>query len=96
VSESKLPPVNLYGILDNELTRMHQLMALLIQQPTEQHNDIGNHYSHSSYSNNNMSAAFGRIVELQHILTQALIAHDKLLQEKIAELALTGVPNDQA
>ena len=37
-----------------------------------------------------MPVIYHRIVELQNILIAALQSHDPLIQEKVAELALTG------
>ena len=89
--------VNLYGILDNELLRMHELLRIYssVASPHyQQHHPMG------SYNNNNsMSAAsdaseiYKRIVCLQDLLVQSIITHDKELQEKIAEIALTGADN---
>jgi hypothetical protein len=83
--------VNLYGILDNELSRMHELMRVYLTLPKE---DIMT----SRYANTNITAPMGeiykRITTLQDLLLQSVISHDKTLQEKIAELALTGISEE--
>lgn len=88
-SETKSPALNLYGILDNELERMHALMHVYMQKPKE------DHYARRSTMSpckptGEMSTIFARIVEMQDVLIAALKAHDPLIQEKVAELALTG------
>ena len=98
MSEKK--PVNLYEILDNEMARMHQLLLAYLALPKE------DGYSHSSYGGLNSGSAFNsthanvipiykRIMEMQDLMLKALVAHDEIIQEKVAELALTG-ENDEA
>jgi hypothetical protein len=91
-NENKVP-VNLYGILDNELSRMHDLMRVYLALPKEP--QYGHVSGHSSYTpHHDMGEIYRRIVNLQDLLLQSLISHDKELQERIAELALTGVKNE--
>jgi hypothetical protein len=94
-NENKVP-VNLYGILDNELSRMHDLMRVYLALPKEdimysQHTNGGRS---SAVPQNHLGEVYRRIVNLQDLLLQSLISHDKLLQERIAELALTGVKDE--
>jgi len=93
-SENKVP-VNLYGILDNELARMHDLMRIYLALPKEepmyQQRTNG---GHSSTSHGHLGEIYRRITTLQDLLLQSLISHDAELQNRIAELALTGVRNE--
>ena len=82
--------VNLYGIMDAELARMHQLLHAYMALPKDP-------IQYGSYSSagaggphSNMGTIYQRIIEMQNLLLQSLITHDKELQERIAELALTG------
>lgn len=98
MSNENKTPVNLYGILDNELSRMHDLMRVYLAMPKEdvmygQHTNGGRS---SMPPQNYMGEVYRRITTLQDLLLQSLISHDKELQERIAELALTGVRKDEA
>lgn len=88
--------LNLYGILDNELARMHTLMQTYLALPSH------NPHQHGSYSSGGISSATGfsssqmpviyrRINEIQDMLMLAVKAHDPAIQVAIAELALTGI-----
>jgi hypothetical protein len=91
-NENKVP-VNLYGILDNELSRMHDLMRVYLALPKE--DVMTSRYSTSiPIPNSNLGEIYKRITTLQDLLLQSLISHDKLLQERIAEMALTGVKDE--
>ena len=79
---------NIYGIYSEELARMHTLMHAYMKLPQE-HNYHGNHVVPRE-----MGVFYKRIVELQNILITALQSHDSLIQEKVAELALTGNANE--
>lgn len=95
-NENKGIPLNLYGIMDAELARMHQLMHAYMALPkaSDPYSHHGSHYSSAGASSggphSNMGAIYQRIVTMQDLLLQSLISHDKELQERIAELALTG------
>lgn len=91
-SENKIP-VNLYGLVDNELARMHTLMQTYLTLPADS--------SSAGYGGLSSARSFGsapsqipiiykRITELQDLLVKSLIAHDQLLQDKIAEVAMMG------
>lgn len=86
--------LNMYGILDNELTRMHELMRAFMTLPK----DPPHYSSHSSYGGHPYTSDLGeiykRIITMQDLLMQSLISHDKDLQERIAELALMGSKNE--
>jgi len=96
-NENKVP-LNLYGILDNELNRMHDLMRIYLSLPrdSQQQQQYTIYSSNGSLSVNNsgMGKIYERIVNLQDLLLQSVISHDKVLQEKIAELALTGTKDE--
>ena len=94
-NENKVP-VNLYGILDNELARMHELMRIYLALPKEdirysQHTNGGRS---SAVPQNHLGEIYKRITTLQDLLLQSLISHDAELQNRIAELALTGVRDE--
>jgi len=84
--------VNLYGILDNELARMHELMQVYLKLPTSQPGSYSNNVSMNS-NHYHMPVIFEKISKIQDVLLQAVVSHDKVLQDKVAELALTGVSN---
>lgn len=98
-SESKLPALNLYGILDNELARMHGLIHAFIT--VDQQSSVS-HHNHNSYGPGGSPSAhtydcaelYKRIVAMQDLLLHSVISHDKVLQERVAELALTGVKDE--
>ena len=96
-NENKMP-LNLYGIMDNELARMHNFMIAYMSLPKEHTNQK---YSTSYASNtagsthSDLGEIYKRIIQMQDLLLQSLISHDKELQERIAELALTGVAKDE-
>ena len=92
---NKVPAVNIYGILDNEMTRMHQLMQtyLTLPQQDQQYGSSRNYggLSGSSFSSHGaMPAIYKRILEMQDLMLKALVTYDEVLQNKVAELALTG------
>ena len=91
--ENKEVPVNLYGIMDAELERMHKLLLAYMTLPKEplssqyytSHSSAGAGSSHSS-----LGTIYQRITSMQDILLQSLVSHDKELQERIAEFAIMG------
>ena len=95
-NENKIP-LNLYGILDNELNRMHDLMRIYLSLPRDSQQQQYTTYSSNGSSpvnHSGMGKIYERIVNLQDLLLQSVISHDKVLQEKIAELALTGTKDE--
>lgn len=99
MSSEKKIPLNLYGILDNELQRMH---ALLLVQTNAAVSEYGaNSGTLSSYrsfqTSNSIFAAktYERIVHMQDLLLTAITTHDEAVQEKVAELALTGAASSE-
>lgn len=98
--EQKVQALNLYGILDNEMARMHALLQAYMSLPQS---NQSTHYS--SYGGLSSGSAFGaspsgmgeiykRIVKMQDLLLTAVTEHDEVIQEKVAELALTGVQDE--
>lgn len=87
MSEKK-PSINIYEVYDNELARMHALLIHYMQLPTE------NNYSRvtgpSSSQYNQMSTIYKRLLEMQTHLIDAFKGRDEVIQNKVAELALTG------
>ena len=95
MSSEQKPPLNLYGILDNEMSRMHALMQTYLSLPTQHNPGYGGLSSSSSFSSHgNMSEIYKRILTMQDLLLHAVVHHDKIIQEKIAEMALTGNSNE--
>lgn len=93
-------PLNLYGILDNEMARMHALLQTFLTLPQQDnygHRNYGGLSSSSSFSSHSggIPEIYKRIIKIQDIMLTALASHDKNIQEKVAELALTGVPDDE-
>lgn len=89
-NEIKPQALNLYGILDNELARMHVLMQTYMALPAQnQQYPSGNMSSPNPHGN--MPAIYRRIQDIQDMLLLAVKAHDPAIQAAIAELALTGV-----
>lgn len=83
---SNLPPVNMFGILDNELARMHSLM----QHYTSLNAGRSNNYGSYGMGSSEAHEIYARILQMQEILLKAIATHDGTIQEKVAELALTG------
>lgn len=96
LSKDPRQPLNLYGILDNEMARMHALMQTYLTLPQQQvvqnhHSSYGGLSSGASFSGHgNMPEIYKRILHMQDLLLKAVTSHDVVIQEKIAELALTG------
>lgn len=86
-------PVNAYMSLDNELERMHELLKLYMTLPQTQ-NTYASSNSTFSPSKTNMPEIYRRILEMQNVLLASVCSADKLIQEKVAELALTGSDQD--
>jgi hypothetical protein len=90
--QKQQPALNLYSILDNEMARMHSLLQAYMTLP--QHNDTGysgiSHGSSFGAARRDVPEIYKRIVKMQDLLIQAVAQHDPLIQEKVAELALTG------
>lgn len=93
--ETSKAAVNLYGILDNELQRMHALMQtyLTLPQQPAHYNSAGGGYTYNP-AVSNMPMIYQRIVEIQDLMLKALIAHDEVIQDKVAELALMGTKDE--
>lgn len=84
--------LNLYGILDNEMARMHALLQTYMTLPQQDsHNPYGGLSANRSFSSHGGSPEiYKRIIKMQDLLLEAVVSHDEIIQEKVAELALTG------
>lgn len=86
--------INIYAILDNEMARMHALLQTYMTLPKEEsyhRTNYGGLSSHSSFSSHGgMPQIYKRILDIQDLLLKALVSHDEIIQEKVAELALMG------
>ena len=86
--------INIYAILDNEMARMHALLQTYMTLPKEdsyQRSSYGGLSSHTSFSSHGgMPQIYKRIIDIQDLLLKALVSHDEIIQEKVAELALMG------
>jgi hypothetical protein len=81
--------------------RMHALLQTYLTLPQS---NAQSHYSSSygglssgtsfSSSPTGMSEIYKRILKMQDMLLKAVTEHDTVIQEKIAELALTGDPDE--
>lgn len=95
MSETK-QAVNIYGVLDNELARLHRLVeTFVVHESRSSQRDrygLGSGYGHSSGYPSLPDAhhIYARINEIQNILLTAVAGADALVQQKVAELALTG------
>lgn len=83
----------MYSVLDNELARMHALLQTYMGLPKDRGHDYGltHAQSYSIPPNSGIPQIYKRILEIQEVVIAAAIKADPELQEKIAELALTGV-----
>lgn len=69
---------NIFGVLDNELQRMHNLFLLALQR------------KEFSLEKSSLGDVYAQIKTLQDVVMEVAKTHDPVLQEKIAEMALTG------
>lgn len=91
MSETK-QALNIYGVLDNELARLHRLVETYLHHEQRQSRDM--RYGHGGYpSHEDAGAIYRRILEIQNIMLQAVAGSDAKIQEAVAELALTGKPS---
>lgn len=96
--QQKLPTsqaaINIYSILDNEMNRMHGLLQtyMTLPQRDNYNSSYGGLSSASSFSSHagGIPQIYKRIIDIQDLLLKALVAHDEVIQEKVAELALMG------
>lgn len=91
--------INIYAILDNEMARMHALLQTYMTLPQKDHytSSYGGLSSSSSFSShqNGIPQIYRRILDIQDLLLKALVSHDEIIQEKVAELALMGNANSE-
>ena len=89
MSNKKIAAINIYEVFDNELARMHSLLAIYMQLPKEESYSRVTGPSHTQTQH--MSAIYKRIIDMQDILIKQFANHDEIIQNKVAELALTGI-----
>ena len=85
--------LNIYGVLDNELTRLHRLVETYLHHEQRQSRGgmgYGGNAGYPGYEDAN--SIYRRIIEIQNIMLQAVAGSDTKIQEAVAELALTGKP----
>ena len=87
--QTQLPnqALNLYGIMDNEMARMHSLLQTYMTLPKSSGLSHQGSFHNHSYD---IPEIYRRIIHMQDILLTALAGHDVTIQNKVAELALTG------
>lgn len=94
--------MNIYNVYNQELERMHALLKWYLALPEAYSDPYRIHYgsstggpagattsTNSSRNPYHASKIFDRIQLLQEALIQAIKNNDQLVQEKVAELALT-------
>lgn len=78
---SQTTATNIFGVLDNELERMHAMLLLSLQGKEVR---IGA---------DSMASVYSQIKKMQEVIMEVAKTHDPAIQEKIAEMALTGKAN---
>lgn len=76
---------NIYSLLDNEMSRVHDLIHMYVSYPMRS-KDISTYDPYSSQ----IVLATKQLLAMQSALLDAFRAHEPAIQEKVAELALTG------
>jgi hypothetical protein len=73
---------------------MHALLQTYMTLPQKDHytSSYGGLSSTSSFSSHQggIPQIYKRILDIQDLLLKALVSHDEIIQEKVAELALMG------
>ena len=97
--KSNQAAINIYAILDNEMARMHSLMLAYLALPKhdtyqQSYGGLSSGTSFSGHQHGNVPAIYKRITDIQDLLLKALVAHDEVIQEKVAELALMGIKDE--
>lgn len=100
MSETK-QALNIYGVLDNELARLHRMVetfAIHNERYSNRYPDRfgglgGPGFGSSSSGPLNVNAIYDRIIEIQNIMLTAVASSDAKIQEAVAELALIGKPS---
>jgi hypothetical protein len=90
--------INIYAILDNEMARMHALLQTYMTLPKEDsyRTNYGGLSSATSFSSHGgMPQIYKRIIDMQDLMLKALVAHDEIIQDKVAELALMGTADSE-
>ena len=88
------PASNIYQLLDNELERLHE--EARSTQSDEEERQFIRRYGHSAPRNGlNGGGVLHRIREIQDIILKEFQGRDARIQEKLAELVLTGDANEK-
>ena len=93
MSNEKQPALNLYAVYNQELERMHDLFRYYLSLPKEdqfqnQYHSMGS--KRPTVNPHDIGMLYRRILDMQQLLMEALKTHEPMIQEKVAELALTG------
>ncbi len=80
---------NLYHVVNEELARMHNLLEAEYRVNYDQYNSQYRMMGGPTGYPIDRSPIYQHIRELHHTLMEALKSHDALIQQKVAELALT-------
>lgn len=83
--DSKTTANNIYSVLDNEMARLHDLIHMYTNHPMRSSN-VSTYDPHASQ----MVTCMKQLLSMQSALIDAFRAHEPAIQEKVAELALTG------
>lgn len=83
--DSKTTANNIYSVLDNEMARLHDLIHMYTNHPMRSPN-VSTYDPHASQ----MVTCMKQLLSMQSALIDAFRAHEPAIQEKVAELALTG------
>lgn len=92
---------NIYSLLDKELERLHRLLESMshyrsreYSMEAERYYRQFGHYPRDNYSDG--TQVYKRILQIQDIVLKGFESRDQIIQEKVAELALTGDANKEA
>jgi hypothetical protein len=91
---------NIYSLLDNELSRLHEFMertAPIDEYLMRSGGGSGGFQRFSAPEQDLLrqrNVVYSRIKEIQDIVLKAFATHDAAVQEKVAELALTSSSGD--
>ena len=91
------PVLNIYGVLDNELSRLHRLIeTFMVHNDRSRNQDrytsgttLGNPFT-TPIIPFDINAVYNRIIEIHDVILNAVSNSESKIQEAVAELALTG------
>lgn len=92
--------MNIYALMNEELKRMYEEMNSLVIQSSRYNeliskemrvgNQFGGHNLHNPHESRMREIQY-KIDEIRVIMIDIMKTHDQRIQEKVAELALTGI-----